>query len=164
MLITFISRYFQPSSTLIAFWSHVILNEWLAFYKAFLNTHLSGVLAALFINHLVVTWLVPHETAAVSACSLLFVHHTIMHHVTSCKISRVHVCLAVTCHLHFLAQWPGSFTCCCGYTVVEWTLKHELAQKGDPGEEHSPATPPSKNAMDCECEVLLNVLRCQMTY
>ena len=40
--------------------SHVILHERLAFYSAFLNIHRSGVLTAL-------AWLVPHETAAISA-------------------------------------------------------------------------------------------------
>ena len=39
---------------------HLILHEWLAFYSAYLNSHRSGVLRAL-------TWLVPRETAAVSA-------------------------------------------------------------------------------------------------
>ena len=29
------------------------------------------------------------------------VHHTTMLHVTSCKVSKVYACLAVTCHLHF---------------------------------------------------------------
>ena len=40
--------------------SHVVLHEWLACYSTFLNIHRSGVLTAL-------AWLVPHETAAVSA-------------------------------------------------------------------------------------------------
>ena len=35
--------------------------------------------------------------------------------------SRVYACLGVTCHLHFLPEWPGSFTCHCGNTVVERT-------------------------------------------
>ena len=43
--------------------SHVILHEWIAFYSAFLNIHWSGVLTAL-------AWLVPHETAAISAFSV----------------------------------------------------------------------------------------------
>ena len=43
--------------------SHVIQHEWLAFYSAFLNIHRSGVLTAL-------AWLVPHETAAISARSV----------------------------------------------------------------------------------------------
>ena len=32
--------------------------------------------------------------------------------------SRVYKCLAVTCHLHALAEMPGSFTCYCGNTGV----------------------------------------------
>ena len=51
--------------------SHVILHEWLAFYSSFWNIHRSGVLTAL-------TWLVPHETAAVSARVLCTPHY----HVT----------------------------------------------------------------------------------
>ena len=43
--------------------SHVILHEWIAFYSAFLNIHRSDVLTAL-------AWLVPHETAAISARSV----------------------------------------------------------------------------------------------
>ena len=43
--------------------SHVILHEWLAFYSVFLNIHESGVLTVL-------AWLVPHETAAISALSV----------------------------------------------------------------------------------------------
>ena len=34
-------------------------------------------------------------------------------------IRKVYACLAVTCHLHFLAEWPGFFTCYCGNTGVE---------------------------------------------
>ena len=37
---------------------HVILHEWLAFYSAFLNIHQSGIFTVL-------TWLVPHKTAAI---------------------------------------------------------------------------------------------------
>ena len=43
--------------------SHVFLHEWIAFYSAFFNIHRSGVLTAL-------AWLVPHETAAISARSV----------------------------------------------------------------------------------------------
>ena len=43
--------------------SHVILHEWIALHSVFLNIHWSGVLRAL-------AWLVPHETAAISACSV----------------------------------------------------------------------------------------------
>ena len=48
----------------------------------------------------VVTWLVPHETGAVSARSVYTIQPC---HVTSCKaicIRRVHACSAVT-YLHF---------------------------------------------------------------
>ena len=41
---------------------HVILHEWIAFYSA-LFPYQSGVLTAL-------AWLVPHETAAISTCSV----------------------------------------------------------------------------------------------
>ena len=64
--------------------SHVILQEWLAFYSAFLNIHRRGVLTAL-------AWLVPHETAAVLVQVLCT-----MHHVTSCKATYVNVrCMRV---------------------------------------------------------------------
>ena len=59
--------------------SHFILLDWIAFYSALLNIHRSGVLTPL-------TWLVPHETAAISAHS---VYNTTMHHVTSCKAYEV---------------------------------------------------------------------------
>ena len=61
--------------------SHVILHERIAFYSAFSNIHRSGVLTAL-------TWLVPHETAAVSVRSVYTIIIT-MHHVTSCKATYV---------------------------------------------------------------------------
>ena len=47
-------------------------------------------------------------------------------------IHRVHVCLAVTCHLHF-------FTCYCSNMGVKQIPKQESAQKVDPREEISPA-------------------------
>ena len=31
-------------------------------------------------------------------------------------IRKEYACLAVTCHLHFLAEWSGFFTCYCGNT------------------------------------------------
>ena len=51
--------------------SHVILHERIAFYSAFLNIHRSGVLTAL-------VWLVPHETAAISARSVYTMQPCIM--------------------------------------------------------------------------------------
>ena len=70
----------------------------------FLNIHRSGALA----------WLVPHETAAVSAQVLFTPYNHAPCHFMQSHIRKVYACLAVTCHLHFWAGWPGSFTCCCG--------------------------------------------------
>ena len=76
--------------------SHVILHEWLAFYSAInlLNTHRSDVLTAL-------AWLVPHETAAVSAHVLCTPYNHALCHLVQNHISKVYACLGVTCHLHF---------------------------------------------------------------
>ena len=74
--------------------SHVILHEWIAFYSAFFNIHRSGVLTAL-------AWLVPHETAAVSAQVLYTPYSHTPGHFMQSHIRKVHAYLAVTCHLHF---------------------------------------------------------------
>ena len=91
--------------------SHEILHEWLAFHGAFLNIHRSGVLTAL-------AWLVPHETAAVSAYSVCTIQsctisphakpHTEGARVFSCNLPPV-----------LLAEWPGSFRCYSGNTGME---------------------------------------------
>ena len=47
-----------------------------------------------------------------------------------------------------LAEWLGSFTCHCGKTDVERISKQNLAQKVDPGEEHSPAAPAGTRTRD----------------
>ena len=46
-------------------------------------------------------WLVPHETAAVSAQVLCTPYNHAPCHFMQSHIRRVHACLAVTCHLHF---------------------------------------------------------------
>ena len=74
--------------------SHVILYDWLAFYSTFLNIHQSGVLIAL-------AWLVPHETAAISAQILCTPYNHAPCHFMQSHIRKVYVCIAVTCHLHF---------------------------------------------------------------
>ena len=73
-----------------------------------------------------VTWLVPRETAAFSACSVCTIQPcTMSHHSMQSHICRVHACycFGVTCHLHF---WQNDrdfififFTCHCGNTGVE---------------------------------------------
>ena len=60
----------------------------------FLNIHRSGVLTAL-------AWLVPHETAAVSAQVLCIPYNHAPCHFMQSYIRKVYACLAVTCHLHF---------------------------------------------------------------
>ena len=60
----------------------------------FLNIHRSGVLTAL-------AWLVPHETAAVSAQVLCTPYNHALRHFMQSHIRKVHACLAVTCRLHF---------------------------------------------------------------
>ena len=54
----------------------------------------SGVLTAL-------AWLVPHETAAVSAQVLCTPYNHAPSHFMQSHIRKVYACLAVTCHLHF---------------------------------------------------------------
>ena len=55
--------------------SHVILHEWIGFYSAFFTIHRSGVLTAL-------AWLVPHETAAISARSVYTIQPVSYTHLT----------------------------------------------------------------------------------
>ena len=53
-------------------------------------------------DDLVVTWLVPRETAAVLALSVYTIQPcTMSSHFTQSHIRKVHACSAVTCHLHF---------------------------------------------------------------
>ena len=66
----------------------------ISFIGGFLNIHRSGVLTAL-------TWLMPHETAAVSAQVLWTPYNHAPCHFMQSHIHKVYVCLAVTCHLHF---------------------------------------------------------------
>ena len=71
-------------------------STWVTSFRArFLNIHRSGVLTAL-------AWLVPHETAAVSAQVLCTPYNHAPCHFMQSHIRKVYACLAVTCHLHFL--------------------------------------------------------------
>ena len=84
----------------------------ISFTARFWNIHWSGVLTAL-------AWLVPHETAAVSAQVLCTPYNHAPCTFMQSHIRKVYACLAVTCHLHFRQKWPGSFTCYCGNTGAE---------------------------------------------
>ena len=66
---------------------------------------------------LVVTWLVPCETAVISARSVCTPQPcTMSHHFMQSHIRWVHACLAVTCHLHF---WQNDCDLL-PVTVVTW--------------------------------------------
>ena len=65
----------------------------LAFYSAFLIIHPSGVRTAL-------AWLVPHETAIVSAQVLCAPSNHAPCHFIQSPLRKVYACLAVICHLH----------------------------------------------------------------
>ena len=56
-----------------------------------------------YLQHcLVVTWLMPPETAVVLVRSVYTMQTgTASHHFVHGHMCRVHECLAVTCHLHF---------------------------------------------------------------
>ena len=58
------------------------------------NIHRTGVLTVL-------AWLVPHETAAVSAQVLCTPYNHGPCHFVQSHICKVYACLTVTCHLHF---------------------------------------------------------------
>ena len=73
--------------------SHVILHEWLAFYSAFWNIHRSGVLTEL-------AWLVPHETAAISAQVLCTPYNHAPCHFMQSHTRKVHACLELCPHIH----------------------------------------------------------------
>ena len=89
--------------------SHVILHEWIAFYRVFLNIHRSGVLTAL-------AWLVTQESAARVSQSRHILctpyNHALCHFMQS-HIRKVYACLAVTCPLRF---WQN-----------DWGLLHATA-------------------------------------
>ena len=83
--------------------SRVILNEWLSFYSTFFFFFFLFTEVLHLQRYLVVTWLVPRQTAAVSAHVLCTSYNRApAYSVTSFGATyRVHVCLAVTCHLLF---------------------------------------------------------------
>ena len=98
MIITFIWRYSLLSSRLTALLSHVILNERLSSLMALFSTPIKVLYLQ---RYLVVTWLVPREAAAALAHVLCTPCTSLQCHFMQSHILRVHVCSAVTCHLHF---------------------------------------------------------------
>ena len=108
---------------------HVILHKWIAFYSTFLNIHGSGVLTAL-------AWLVLH-TAAIWGQS---VYTILLSCVTSCKAMHVR-CMSCNLPPALLAEWPGSFMCCCSNTGGWNGYRNESAQSFDSGEENCHTAP-----------------------
>ena len=125
-----IEHYSLLSSRLTVPMLHMILNEWL---YPFIASFLISAEDVYWQHYLVVTWLVPCETAASSA-QVMFTYrsftsynHAPVHFIQSqtgsvhvfvcvCVCACVRACLAVTCHLHFwqndrnLLLWGGTDT------------------------------------------------------
>ena len=89
------------------------------FFFSFLNIHRSGVLTAL-------AWLVPHETAAVSAQVLCTPYNHVPCHFMQSHIRKMYACLAVTCHLHF---WQNDRDLLCATAVTRgWNRYQNKSQ------------------------------------
>ena len=102
------------SSRISTLMLHVILNEWLLIWFWFFFTAPFWISTEMMYLQrcLVVTWLVPRETAAASARSVYTIQPcTVSRHFMQSHIRRVHACLAVTCHLLFWQNGRDPFTC-----------------------------------------------------
>ena len=92
-------------------------------------------------RRVVVTWLVPRETVAVSARSVYTIQPcTMSRHFMQRHINRVLACLTVTCHLR-LWQNDQDFLRATAVTMGKNGYRNKSAQKVDHGEENSPAAP-----------------------
>ena len=98
---------------------------------------------------LVVTWLVPRETAAVSARSVYTTQPcTMSRHSMRGRIRSVHTCLAVTCHLDFLQNRRDLLRAAA--VTLGWNgYKNKSQHKQiDPREENYPAAPVGTRTRD----------------
>ena len=112
--------------------SNVILHEWLAFYSAFLNIHRRGVLTML-------TWLVPHETAAILVQVLCTPYNHAPCHFMQSHIHKVYACLVVACQLHF---WQNDQDLLCPTAVTwGWNGYRNKSTESWPWRKNSSATP-----------------------
>ena len=101
-ILLLLNRYSLLSSRLTALMSHVILNEWLypVIVRFSFNIHRSYVLTALFGCCMAgATWNCCH--LGTSSVYTIEPRTSLQCHFIQSHISRVHVCWAVTCHLHF---------------------------------------------------------------
>ena len=90
-------------------WFYMSDKLFIAVFFFFLNIHRSGVLTAL-------AWLVPHETAAISAQVLCTPYKHAPCHFMQSHIRKVYTCLAVTCHMRFWQNDQGLLRA----TAVTW--------------------------------------------
>ena len=82
----------------------------------FFNIHQSGGL-------IVLAWLVPHETAAVSVQVLWTPYNHAPCQFMQSHICKVHAYLAVTCHLHF---WQNDRDLLCATAVTRGGMETEI--------------------------------------
>ena len=80
--------------------------------EAFLNIHWSGE------HYLVVTWLVLCETAAIVQTYTGWVYSV---YFIPSHLGRVHVCLGVTCHLHF---WQNDQDLLCATAMIQGWIEY----------------------------------------
>ena len=118
LLIAFIHRYSLFWSRHIVLVSHVVLNEWLyLFYNVSKRIKKSPEWCTDSPVWLIHVWchvkLVHLGTSSVYTIQACI---SLQCHFIQSDIGRAHVCSAVTCHLHCLAEWLGPCWCYCGKT------------------------------------------------
>ena len=111
-----------------------ILNVWLQFFLFFIagfkNSQHSGVLTTLFGCYMAgVTWNCYYLSTSLVYTIQLYT--SLQSHFIQRYIGRVHVCLAVTCHLHFL-QYNQDLSCCCSNTGVEQVPQIRVSRESWP--------------------------------
>ena len=99
-------------------WMTVALHGGCCCFLPKLSVHRSGILIALFGCYIAGA---TRRDCHLGSRSVYTMHpYSPVYSSIPSLIRRLHVCLAVTCHLlSVLAEWPGSFTYYCGNTVVE---------------------------------------------
>ena len=100
---------------------HTTLNKWPLLYTALFEFPPKS-----WHHCLVVTWLVPRETAAVLAQVLCTSNsHAPVYSVTLFKATCMYAACLFSWNLlpALLAEWLGSFICYCSNTDVEWIQK-----------------------------------------
>ena len=127
------------------------MDEWLSFYSALFNIHRSGVFSAIWLYVWCHVKLLPSRR-------MFCVHHTTMWplslrcHFIRSHTGQVHVCLVITCQLHF---WQKDRYLLRATAVKRgWNGYRNKRQhpRVVPGEENSPAGPAGTNPGPCDHE------------